>query len=72
MSMINFSFSRNILRSIVIALPLVTGIYFMMNVAYIAVLTVPEMLSAPAVAVVSLPQLIFLKIIFYFPKTFNF
>lgn len=41
----------NILRSIVIAVPLVTGVYFMMNVAYMAVLTISEMESATAVAV---------------------
>lgn len=42
----------NIPRSIMIAVPLVTAVYFMMNVAYMAVLTVPEMIAAPAVAVV--------------------
>jgi hypothetical protein len=31
----------------------VTAVYFMMNVAYMAVLTIPEMTSSPAVAVVS-------------------
>jgi hypothetical protein len=35
-----------------IAVPLVTAVYFMMNVAYMTVLTIPEMISAPAVAVV--------------------
>lgn len=35
-----------------IGVPLVTAVYFMMNVAYMTVLTVPEMIAAPAVAVV--------------------
>ncbi|XP_069700827.1 b(0,+)-type amino acid transporter 1-like isoform X2 [Periplaneta americana] len=42
----------NITRSVVIALPLVTAVYLMMNVAYMTALTVPEMVAAPAVAVV--------------------
>ncbi|XP_021922134.1 b(0,+)-type amino acid transporter 1-like isoform X2 [Zootermopsis nevadensis] len=42
----------NIPRSIIIAVPLVTTVYFMMNVAYMTVLTIPEMIAAPAVAVV--------------------
>lgn len=42
----------NVLRSIVITLPLITAVYLMMNVAYMTVLTVPEMIAAPAVAVV--------------------
>ncbi|XP_069700887.1 b(0,+)-type amino acid transporter 1-like [Periplaneta americana] len=42
----------NIPRSIIIAVPLVTALYFMMNVAYMTVLTIPEMIAAPAVAVV--------------------
>ena len=36
-----------------IAVPLVTAVYFMMNLAYMTVLTIPEMIAAPAVAVVS-------------------
>jgi hypothetical protein len=44
--------TRNILRSIVIAVPMVTAVYFMMNVAYMTVLSIPEMTSSPAVAVV--------------------
>nr|CAD7586636.1 unnamed protein product [Timema genevievae] len=42
---------RNIPLSILIAVPVVTGLYFMMNVAYMTVLTIPEMIAAPAVAV---------------------
>ncbi|XP_075228718.1 b(0,+)-type amino acid transporter 1-like isoform X2 [Lycorma delicatula] len=42
---------KNIFRSIVIGVPLVTGLYFFMNVAYMTVLTIPEMVSVPAVAV---------------------
>ncbi|PSN34459.1 b(0,+)-type amino acid transporter 1 [Blattella germanica] len=41
----------NIPRSIITALPLVTCIYLMMNLAYMTVLTIPEIISAPAVAV---------------------
>lgn len=41
----------NILRSILIAVPMVTAVYFMMNVAYMTVLSIPEMTSSPAVAV---------------------
>ncbi|KAJ9577765.1 hypothetical protein L9F63_005685 [Diploptera punctata] len=37
---------------IMIAVPLVTAVYFMMNLAYMTVLTIPEMIAAPAVAVV--------------------
>ncbi|PNF29854.1 b(0,+)-type amino acid transporter 1 [Cryptotermes secundus] len=42
----------NVLRSIVITLPLVTAVYLMMNVAYMTILTIPEMVTASAVAVV--------------------
>jgi hypothetical protein len=44
---------RNILRSVLIAVPMVTAVYFMMNVAYMTVLSIPEMTSSPAVAVVT-------------------
>jgi hypothetical protein len=44
--------TRNILRSIIIAVPLVTVVYFMMNVSYMTVLSIPEMTSSAAVAVV--------------------
>jgi hypothetical protein len=39
-----------------IAVPLVTAVYFMMNVAYMSVLTIPEMIAAPAVAVVIITE----------------
>lgn len=39
-----------------LAVPLVTAVYFMMNVAYMTVLTTPEMIAAPAVAVVTITQ----------------
>jgi hypothetical protein len=42
----------NVLRSIIIAVPLVIAVYLMMNIAYMTVLTVPEMTAAPTVAVV--------------------
>lgn len=42
----------NILRSISIAVPLITVLYVCMNLMYMAALTVPEMVNAPAVAVV--------------------
>lgn len=41
----------NILRSILISVPLVTLLYVGMNLMYMSVLTVPEMAAAPAVAV---------------------
>ncbi|XP_076170927.1 b(0,+)-type amino acid transporter 1 [Ptiloglossa arizonensis] len=41
----------NILRSILIAVPLITVLYVSMNLMYMAALTMPEMISAPAVAV---------------------
>lgn len=43
---------RNLPRAIYISLPLVTGIYVLANVAYLAVLTPTEMLSSDAIAVV--------------------
>lgn len=43
---------RNLPRAIYISLPLVTGIYVLANVAYLAVLTPTEMLSSNAIAVV--------------------
>lgn len=41
----------NILRSILIAVPIITFLYVSMNLMYMAALTMPEMVSAPAVAV---------------------
>ncbi|KAG7187648.1 hypothetical protein KM043_016706 [Ampulex compressa] len=41
----------NILRSILIAVPTITVLYVAMNLMYMAALTTPEMVSAPAVAV---------------------
>jgi len=41
----------NILRSILIAVPIITFLYVCMNLMYMAALTIPEMVSAPAVAV---------------------
>ncbi|KAJ8931212.1 hypothetical protein NQ314_015909 [Rhamnusium bicolor] len=42
---------RNIPRSIVIAVPIVTILYVFMNIAYMTVLTNDEMMSSQAVAV---------------------
>ncbi|XP_031828140.1 b(0,+)-type amino acid transporter 1 [Nomia melanderi] len=42
----------NILRSIIIAVPLITVLYVSMNLMYMAALTIPDMVSAPAVAVI--------------------
>jgi len=42
---------RNLPRAIYISLPLVTGIYVLANVAYLAVLTPSEMLASDAIAV---------------------
>lgn len=53
MMLILIIYFRNIPRSLAIAVPAVTGIYVMMNVAYMTVLSTEEMLKAPAVAVVS-------------------
>lgn len=44
-------FTRNLPRAIWIAMPLVTGIYVLVNFAYFAVVTKTEMLSSLAVAV---------------------
>jgi len=44
---------RNIVRSVALGVPLVTIVYILMNVAYMTVLNVNEMVNAPAVAVVS-------------------
>ncbi|CAL1680734.1 unnamed protein product [Lasius platythorax] len=41
----------NILRSTLIAIPAITVLYVSMNLMYMAALTTPEMVSAPAVAV---------------------
>ncbi|XP_050422948.1 b(0,+)-type amino acid transporter 1-like [Adelges cooleyi] len=42
---------RNILLSILLAVPFMTFFYVLMNVSYLTVLSVPEMISAEAVAV---------------------
>lgn len=44
-------FSRNILRAILIAVPVITALYVFMNLAYMTVLSPAEMISSPAVAV---------------------
>jgi hypothetical protein len=36
--------------------PVVTAVYLMMNIAYMTLLTIPEMIAAPAVAVVIVAQ----------------
>lgn len=43
---------KNLPRAIYISLPLVTAIYVLANMAYLAVLTQTEMLSSNAIAVV--------------------
>ncbi|XP_066253024.1 b(0,+)-type amino acid transporter 1-like isoform X1 [Euwallacea similis] len=42
---------KNILRSIIISVPVVTGLYVFMNIAYMTVLSVPEIMASKAVAV---------------------
>ncbi|CAD7080758.1 unnamed protein product [Hermetia illucens] len=42
---------KNIPRSIIIAVPIITALYVFMNLAYMTVLTPTEMMNAPAVAV---------------------
>lgn len=44
---------KNLPRAIYISLPLVTGIYVLANMAYLAVLTPQEMMASNAIAVVS-------------------
>uniref|UniRef100_A0A1B6KW42 Amino acid permease/ SLC12A domain-containing protein n=1 Tax=Graphocephala atropunctata TaxID=36148 RepID=A0A1B6KW42_9HEMI len=44
--------NKNILFSILIAVPLVTGLYLSVNLAYLTMLTIPQMVSESAVAVV--------------------
>lgn len=51
---------RNLPRAIWIAMPLVTGIYVLVNLAYFAVVDRNEMLSSVAVAVVSFIYFYFL------------
>ncbi|XP_063986665.1 b(0,+)-type amino acid transporter 1-like [Diachasmimorpha longicaudata] len=41
----------NILRSIIIAVPIITVLYVSMNLVYMSALSIPEMIAAPAVAV---------------------
>lgn len=43
---------KNLPRAIYISLPLVTAIYVLANMAYLAVLSKPEMLASNAIAVV--------------------
>lgn len=47
---------RNILLSILLAVPFVTMIYVLMNVSYLTVMSVPDMISNECVAVVSLQK----------------
>jgi len=47
---------RNLPRAIYISLPLVTGIYVLANVAYLAVLSPSEMIASNAIAVVSIQR----------------
>lgn len=47
-------FFRNLPRAIWIALPMVTAVYVLANVAYFVVLTKEEMYTSQAVAVVSI------------------
>lgn len=52
MNILQFRFNyRNLPRAIWIAMPLVTGIYVLVNLAYFAVVSRTEMLSSLAVAV---------------------
>lgn len=44
---------KNLPRAIYISLPLVTGIYVLANMAYVAVLTPQQILASDAIAVVS-------------------
>lgn len=48
-----FGFNRNLPRAIMIGIPLVTLVYLLTNTAYLAGLTMTEMMSSRAVAVVT-------------------
>ena len=49
---------RNLPRSIIIGIPLVTLCYFLINISYLAVMSAAEMVESEAVAVVSIFQMI--------------
>ena len=46
-----FSFQVNLPRAIIIAISLVTGLYLLVNVSYLTVMTPKELMSSSAVAV---------------------
>jgi hypothetical protein len=50
-----YLFCRNVPRSIVISIPLVTVCYVLINISYLAVMTSAEMIESEAVAIVSIP-----------------
>lgn len=52
---------RNLPRSIIIAIPLVTLCYVLINLSYLAVMSAEEMVESEAVAVVSIKTLAHLK-----------
>lgn len=56
---------KNLPRAIYISLPLVTAIYVLANMAYLAVLSRDEMLASNAIAVVCI------DLIFFFVKCFS-
>ena len=65
-----FIFIRNLPRSILIGIPLVTVLYLLVNISYFTVMNVPELLASPAVAIVRinfLPIAYFMITIILFP-----
>lgn len=60
------SYNRNLPRAIWIALPTVTAVYVLANVAYFAVLSHDELESSAAVAVVSKTSYFKIKVIYNF------
>lgn len=49
--MLPFFFQVNLPRAVVIAISLVTGLYLLVNVSYLTVMTPKELMSSSAVAV---------------------
>lgn len=55
---------KNLPRAIYISLPLVTAIYVLANMAYLAVLTPQQMIASDAIAVVSIVS-VCIQVVYY-------